>query len=219
MTSVALRAAGAALAVFVSGAASAFAADCKPQTLLASVDLVSVDHDSAEFAPVTIAGVPKVLLIDTGGAVTEITPASTHMIVMPGTGYEDQPGFAGILAPDILRNFDVDIDYGTHKMNLISPDHCQGKVIYWQASAVAAIPMTVQDNGHIVIPVTLDGHLTYAMLDTGAAGTTLIQSDAQSVYGLKLGDADTPKAGDLQDSPGVAIYTHVFDSLGFEGIG
>jgi hypothetical protein len=144
---------------------------------------------------------------------------ATAFFVMPGSNlYSWVPSFAGILAPDILRNFDLDIDFGAQKLNLISPDHCPGKVIYWPASVVAVVPMRVLASGHIVVPVLLDGHAIDAMLDTGATITTLSQTVAKSTFGLVLGSADTPRGNDLQDSPGKALYHHTFDTLGFEGI-
>jgi hypothetical protein len=58
------------LATALSGAARA--QDCKPLTLIANVDMVPSDDKREEFVPVTIAGAPKLLLLDTGGD-TEIT--------------------------------------------------------------------------------------------------------------------------------------------------
>jgi hypothetical protein len=130
----------------------------------------------------------------------------------------DDPRFAGIIGPDILALADVDVDFGTDKLNLISPDHCAGKVIYWPASAVAVVPMTLIWNGHIVIQVKLDGHLERAFLDTGASNTTLVQATAESTYGLKMGSPDAPEDGALQDRPNLRTYHHTFKTLEFEGI-
>jgi Aspartyl protease len=252
---------GAAIAAFTVLAlcGSAAAADCGHLKLLTSVQLVTRDHSHASFVPVKIEGVDKVLLFDTGGAATEITPevadelhlsrtmsrvalydvaaqASTDMvrasmqlgtlkasgmgmIVWNGSNpYPDQPGFAGILAPDVLQNYDVDVDFGTNKFSLLSPDHCPGQVVYWPASVVAVVPMKSFDSGHIIVSVMLDGHPVNALLDTGAWNTVLVEPLATSVYGLKLGSADTPVSGTLQDRPGNSTYHHTFKSLSLEGI-
>jgi len=48
-------------------------ADCKPLSLITTVDLEPSENKLAEFVPVTINGVPKYMLLDTGGAFAEIT--------------------------------------------------------------------------------------------------------------------------------------------------
>ena len=125
---------------------------------------------------------------------------------------------SGLLGYDILSHFDVDIDFGTGKLNLISPDHCDGKVVYWPASAVAVVPMTLHDLGHIEVPVNLDGQTQYAVLDTGASYTTLTILAAENGYNLKLGDSETPSRGNLQGHESQSTYQHTFKTLELEGI-
>src|SRR5690348_13962042 len=36
------------------------------------------------------------------------------------------PGLSGVLGADFLRNFDVDFDFAKARINLFSPDHCEG---------------------------------------------------------------------------------------------
>lgn len=124
----------------------------------------------------------------------------------------------GIIGPDILSRFDVDIDFGTGKLNFISPDHCEGKVVYWPASVVAVVPMTLFESGHVAIPVKLDGRIQYALVDTGASGSTLTNDIAESQYDLKLGSEDAPAEGALQGHTSQTIYRHVFKTLEFEGV-
>ena len=141
------------------------------------------------------------------------------MMVMPENS--DLPGdekFAGTIAPNVLRNFDADIDFGTNKLNLMLQDHCEGKVIYWKADSVAIVPITVTSSGHILAHVKLDGRTQYAMLDTGSSNTTLINQEATYSYGLKLGAVDTPQSGNLPGHADMTVYQHVFKSLEFEGI-
>ncbi len=239
--------------------APAAAADCPPLTRLASLDLEpSLDRREA-YVPVAIEGVRKLMLLDTGGAMTEITPeAADEVKLHPRRGtfrlydvygkytdqftmgalalgplvannvalvvansrklFGDDTGIAGILAPDVLKHYDVDIDFGADKLNLISPNHCDGRVVYWPAATVAVVPMRVLHSGHIVIPVLLDGKPVTAMLDTGAYHTTLLQPLAQSEFGLKLGAADSPQVGHFPGMPNAITYRHVFSSLAFDGI-
>ena len=235
-------------------------AECtKPLTLVTSVDMAPIKDNRAVVVPVTLGGKPKLLLVDTGGAVTEMTPQAAdelaltrartgmqlfdvagHMsnqfvhtslglgvltardmvfMVSPGNDpISDDADVAGILGPDIMQHYDVDIDFGTGKFNLLSQDHCEGKVLYWKADAVAVVPMRLMDSGHIQLQVILDGQPVTAMLDTGAYNTTLTTLVAEGTFGLKPGSAEMPQTGQLPDRPVALTYHHVFKSLGFEGI-
>jgi hypothetical protein len=63
----------------------------------------------------------------------------------------------GVLAMDVLNQFDLELDFAHHKLNLFSPNHCKGQVIYWTKTApVAAVPMTLRGDSEFVIPMTLD---------------------------------------------------------------
>ncbi len=120
--------------------------------------------------------------------------------------------------PDILKHYDVDLDFGNDVMTLFAPDHCPGKVVYWKADTVAVVPMRVLHSGHIVVPVMLDGERVMATLDTGAYHTTLSIPSAESVFGLKLGSEDTPRVGNLLGKENATTYRHVFRSLAFGDI-
>jgi hypothetical protein len=125
---------------------------------------------------------------------------------------------AGILAPNLLRSYDVDLDFGGRKFNLLSQDHCDGKVVYWPADAVAVVPFAINSDGHIIVPVTVDGHKFSAMLDTGATNTVFNLEVAKSAFSLTLGNAETPVRGDVAGAPGSTTYTHRFAALSLEGI-
>lgn len=256
-----MRAAEASIAalVFTLFTLPVLAADCAPQTLITTLDLEPAIERREEFVPVTIQGVHKLMLLDTGGAMTEITiEAANELHLQPRRGnfrlynmygdYSDQvasgslavgplkandvalaiaPGehlfgedyeIAGVLAPDILKHYDLDIDFGSDKMRLFSPDHCAGKVVYWKADTVAVVPMRVLRSGQIIVPVLLDGKRVSALLDTGAYNTTLSVPVAESQYGLKLGSADAPHAGHLLGLPNALTYRRTFSTLAFDGI-
>ena len=153
-------------------------------------------------------------------AIGGITADRLNLVVEPDSmTVGDSELDSGLLGFDILSHFDVDIDFGTGKLNLISPDHCEGKVVYWPSSAVAVVPMTLHELGHIEIPVKLDGQLQYAIVDTGASNTTLTTLAAASAYDLKLGSPDAPALGNLQGHESQATYQHTFKTLEFEGVG
>ena len=239
----------------------AFAEDaCHPLTLLTSVDLVRRDRDSRMYVPVSLQGKEKLMLLDTGGAVSEITSQvadelglqrrmlgfvevnisgetsnqaadvsnftigqlttkSIELVVSPFEAlFNGDTRYAGLIAPNILRQYDVDIDFGAPKLSLLSQDHCDGKVIYWPANAVAVVPMRVLKSGHIIVSLQLDGKPVTAELDTGASMSTLTLPVAESDYGLKMGSPDTPYLSEMADKPGAAIYHHRFKSLDFDGV-
>jgi len=246
-------------AAFVLAGTAAHGEDCtKPLSLVTSVDMTPVKDNRAVLIPVTLNGKQKQLLVDTGGAMTEMSPdvadelalprqrtafqlydvsgrmsnqyvhadfaigtlSSKDMVFMLAPSGQDFGGkpIAGLLDPDILKHYDVDIDFGAGKFNLLSQDHCEGKVIYWKTDAVAVVPMKVMASGHILLPVLVNGKEVTALLDTGAWNTTLTQPVAEHTFGLTMGSPDTPATGTLATRSAATTYHHVFDTLGFEGI-
>jgi hypothetical protein len=153
-------------------------------------------------------------------AIGDLKGHNVEFVVVPADMFADHKEIAGILGPGILRFYDVALDFANRKLTLLSQDHCDGKVIYWKADAVVAIPMEVaRASGHIVVPVFLDGHKLNAMIDTGATNSVLNLITAESDFGL------SPKSGPgmaivgaLGDRGSSIIYRHTFKSLSFEGI-
>ena len=94
----------------------------------------------------------------------------------------DEP--QGWLATDLLRAFDVELDFAASRMNLISRDHCAEGVVYWPSKTMAKIPMRIGDDNRIVFKIKLDGHELDATLETGVGRTTLTRPVAESVFGV-----------------------------------
>jgi predicted aspartyl protease len=249
----------AALVGFLAaGMTAAYAADCPQLTMVASVPM-TYDGDGRPIVPVTIGTAQKYMLVDTGGAFSEIgqpivdqlglshEKAPVEQIGVSGETSDQQAdvapfiignlvakhvefmidpdkskyagGMAGIVGPTILRFYDADFDFGANKFNLLSQDHCPGKVIYWPAAAVAVVPIRVAKAvGHIVVPVTLDGIKFNAAIDTGASYTFMTTGVAEGSFGLKLDSADTPTVGALAGPGATRVYRHKFHSLELEGI-
>ncbi|MDE2075005.1 MAG: retropepsin-like domain-containing protein [Alphaproteobacteria bacterium] len=250
------------LAPFALGAPAA-ADGCKPLQRYTQVQLRRSDDGNQAFVPVKMDGQDKLLLLDTGGFFSEVTPQAVKTLKLhtkQSAGVElynvsaehsrdaaTVPSFdlgrlhwdsidfwispgpdtlfgssdtrvAGILAPNLLKAYDVDIDFGNNTFGLMSPDHCEGRVIYWQASAVAVVPIQLNSDWHIIVPVTLDGITLNAMINTGANQTTLMTQKAESAFGVTLGSADTPQIGTMPDKPTEPVYHHRFRLLSFNGI-
>ena len=123
-----------------------------------------------------------------------------------------------MLGADLLKLYDLDIDFASQKLSLFSQDHCPGKVVYWPASAVSVIPIHVEYSGHIIVPVSLDAHPIDALLDTGASGTILSMEFAENNFKLAPGSAEMPKIGEAVGVLPVPVYQHTFSALDLEGI-
>ena len=124
---------------------------------------------------------------------------------------------AGLFGLDFFGRYDMDLDFGTDTLRVFSQDHCEGGVLYWQAPAVAIVPMRML-NGHITVKVSLDGRDIEAIIDTGATDTAMSVDTARYVYKLELGAAGTEVAGDFAGDPNEKVYQHRFDNLAFGDI-
>ena len=174
-------------------------------------------------------------------ALGELTDKDVFLMVSPGLGVGQTKGIDGLLAPDRLTHYDAELDFSSDTLNLFSPDHCPGHVVYWPAPAVAVVPISLEqmrfsrdhretnilqevpveapvpdkEGLHLFVPVMLDGHQIKALIDTGATSTALRIDVARELYGLTMGSADTPAKGDLNGQAGLKIYSHLFKSLSF----
>ncbi len=122
--------------------------------------------------------------------------------------------FDGTLAPDLLRNFDVEIDYANKTMTFFKPHSCNDMAVYW-TQAYLDLPMRITDSGHARVEVALDGKPMDAVLDTGASFSVMTFDDADSALGLKPDNPGMIKAGTMTTGQGVGLdyYTYGFKSL------
>ncbi len=171
----------------------------------------------------------KVRLYDVTGIYTDhyarapfkigrLTLGESEFMVSPGLNHMDEPDVVGTLGSDFLAMFDISIDPVAKKLDLLDPDHCLDKVIYWPASAIAKVPVERLRDGHIVLSLELDGKPVRAILDTGAEGSTLRIEAAHALLGIIPGGPETPVSGQLNGVKDLATYRHVFKSLSFEGV-
>jgi predicted aspartyl protease len=124
----------------------------------------------------------------------------------------------GILAPDVLNRFDVEVDFAGQKLNYFLPDHCYGKVIYWPHGDVAQVSIELADKRWIKVPVQLDSRPFLAIIDTGASRTTISSKTALETFGLTASSPDMAQAGNVNNDPNLASYLHTFSSLTLDGI-
>lgn len=124
-------------------------------------------------------------------------------------------GVDGTLSPDMMRHYDVDIDLLRGTLSLFSPKHCAGKVVYWTNSGYVALPMEVETDGHIRVPVMVDGVKVVALLDTGAQHSIVSMSMAKRI-GVSENSPDLkPARGSAKENK---RYDYPFKLLDFNGI-
>jgi clan AA aspartic protease (TIGR02281 family) len=92
------------------------------------------------------------------------------------------PGEDGVLAPELLRNFDIELDFTTQTMSLFKRPRCDEHVVYWTDDFVK-LPMQITDQGHIQIPVTLNGQTIKATIDTGSPYSLIGDNAAKAIVG------------------------------------
>ncbi|MBI1329633.1 MAG: hypothetical protein GC166_06990 [Alphaproteobacteria bacterium] len=127
---------------------------------------------------------------------------------VPFSPVSSDPKMAGILAFDILKKMDIELDIAHGKINFFTQDHCPGAVVYWTRSApVAAIPMEMRGSHNFLIPMTLDGTDIEVQLEPSIDRAFLSTGVAEREYGQ-------PRTDD-EDS---LSQPYTFKSLGVEGI-
>jgi len=243
----------AALAMAAAPAALA-AENCGNLTRINTVEIVNGPNRA--LVPVSINGVQKLFLLDTGGDISQVSRdlvqelklpvresrgvkmldlygnasrdqvmiedfglgrmkgKDIQMMVEPNPDFARGTRFSGLLAADLMGKYDVELDFGGNKLNYYSPDHCEGRVVYWQPSVIAVVPITLKYS-HLVVPVTLDGHSLRAEIDTGSSNTNIGAGIAKRVFGLT---AESPGAIPLQAAGMPGAFGHIFTGLAFEGV-
>jgi Aspartyl protease len=126
------------------------------------------------------------------------------------------PGIS-ILTPVFMNRFDIDFDIANHKLNILSSDHCPGKVIYWPAKAATAVSYNIR-NKHIMVPVTVDGHDFVAVIDTGAATSVMNMDIAVHVFELSPDSPGMQAIGHLAGDENNVVYHYPFKKLSFGDI-
>jgi predicted aspartyl protease len=185
-----------------------------------TADQLKLPTRHTRFEIIGVSGDSTSVAAHTSFSLGNLYANSVDFMVAPDAGgFADDVGeVAGILAPNLLHSYDVEIDFANMKFSLYSQDHCDGKAVPWPANTVSIIPVKLDTSNHITLPVTLDGRNLTAIFDTGAIHTVIDLDLAQSGFGLKPGDTNTPEMGRLLRSPETKTYFHRFQSLSMDGI-
>ena len=138
--------------------------------------------------------------------------AYTEFLINPYRPDEDGK-IAGALGYDVWQHFDLDFDFANGKLNLFSPDHCPGKVVYWAGSYTDADTRSAGGGG-IGVTMSLDGHDVDSTLDVASPVTTMTLTAARTAFGI---DENSPGVEKLTQDGGTIYRTH-FKALTLSGI-
>jgi hypothetical protein len=119
----------------------------------------------------------------------------------------------GRLGLDFLAHFDVEFDPKNHKVNLFSSDHCVGKVVYW-SQTYSQLPFTVNDAGHVMITMTLDGKQVSVLVNTLSNRTYMGFNVARKRFGVDHNsEGVVPASAEESAGFGETLYRYPFHAL------
>lgn len=123
------------------------------------------------------------------------------------------PDISGMLGADVLSQFDVELDFARSQMSLYAQTHCLDSDVYWTHQPHDAFGFEMDANRHIRVPVQLDGALTLAGFDTGAALTVASFEDVTQALHIA---PDDPALKPVRSPDGTLIgYRYPFKTMAF----
>jgi len=170
------------------------------------------EHSAVKFVDLAGNTSDKLAVVPSFG-LGRLSTGSTSLVMTEGNGLPLPDGSvtAGVLGADFLRGYDVDLDFGGNKLNLISRDRCDVDPVYWKSATMAKLPMTVTDKNKISFVMELDGHRLDTVLNTGVPMSTLNLRVARAVFDIDNDSPGNRPEGRLnKDTP---LFSHRFQSL------
>ena len=119
------------------------------------------------------------------------------------------PDADGTLSPDILRDYDVEIDLVAGTLTLFAPGYC---AVQEPRDTVLAIG--VGSNGHVHLPVKIDGASVMAVLDTGSVMSAVGMRTA-AYLGVR---PNSPGLEVRRDRDGYQLYSYPFGAMEIGGM-
>jgi hypothetical protein len=141
---------------------------------------------------------------------------SANFLVVNETFSGDQADapVVGFLGMDVFNQFDIELDVAHRKMNLFSPDHCRGHVVYWSAR-YDAVPIRSGSTGEIYFPMELEGKKLETTLATSSRVTTLHTDATRQLFNF---DNHSPDVQTETDAAGRKSSQYRAMKLSGEGI-
>jgi len=119
----------------------------------------------------------------------------------------------GLLGLDLLAYYELEFDFSNRVLTLYTQDNCSGNFIPW-TGPFEVIAGRRQLNGQLFIPVSVNKEAINALIDTGAARSTL---GIDTAHDVGVPDEELRLGGSINafGQPGVAVkaYEHHFDSV------
>jgi hypothetical protein len=194
--------------VSLSGSYSLLKPEAVKQIGLTPIDARSegMVFNNADVLEKVIIPVARIGSVSGGAILMYVVPKPDEML----------DGSDGILGSLLLRNFDVEFDFKSGKMNLFSHDHCDGQVVYWADNAVIE-PFHPGPMKQVIFDMTLDGVPVHGVFNTGDAHGMMMMTEAKRLFGL------TPSSPGMvvktRDDKGVpTLYEYHFKTLSLGGI-
>lgn len=144
--------------------------------------------------------------------------ANFNMLIMPS--YSLTLNDNGVIGGSLMGRYNVEFDFARAKFNLFEQGHCPGAVVYWTKSAYADVPMKMDEQNHITVPVTLNGKQMTAIVDTGAAHSVMSLETAKALLGIDVKDAAMKSIGgaSINGASMTQIYRYPFSTLALQGV-
>lgn len=142
------------------------------------------------------------------------------MISPFGDGVVSDTQPVGTLVSGVFQTFDMELNYNANRMLLYSQNHCDGAFAQNlpAGTEIAVIPFTLNESFHLVFPVTIDGVEFDAILDTGAANTTLSLPAAEQHLAVDRSSPELEEVGTLDGRYSAAVYAKQFESIEIGGL-
>lgn len=141
------------------------------------------------------------------------------LLVAPYTALNNDT--TGILAPDIMSHYDVELDFAAAKFRMFDHDHCPGQVVYWTHEPFAAVPFKLDQGNHMEIELVIDGKEMTAAVDTGAERSTMTMDAFEDIFGYRAKSDPAMKVVghiSINGTEPAPIYRYPFKTMTFEGI-
>lgn len=175
-------------------------------------------------AGLKIRYLPHAGMIGAGGGSLRMTATVRHLqiggLAIEGADYfifardGDDPALIGNIGANILRSYDLDIDYAGRKVRFFQQGRCSAPA--WADGS--GIPFKLTGLGHISLPVTLDGHGYDALLDTGATASYIDSGAAAADFGLEAEQANAIGLSKTLDGKDLPTFYHRFSLLEVGGV-
>jgi predicted aspartyl protease len=134
-----------------------------------------------------------------------------------GDGTTGDP--VALFGSDYLQNYEVEIDVAGGKVNLFSPNHCPGQLVYWSPEYFKSSIYYVGNSPlhRPTMDIAVDGKPLRALIDTGAFSTVMRLAVARDRFDLSPDSAALQKLGETRGIEGRVIetYQHMFQSMTF----